>query len=46
MVVKVKLKIRSLRSGKEVVSSAFVNSGFEAETLQYGLILDKDTIKS
>lgn len=34
MVVRVKLKIRSLLSGSEVVSSALVNSGFEAETPQ------------
>lgn len=34
MVVRVKLKIRSLLSGSEVVSSALVNSSFEAETPQ------------
>lgn len=33
MAVRVKLRIRS-RHGKEVVSSALVNSGFEAETPQ------------
>ena len=32
--VRVKLKIKSLRSNREVVSSALVNSGFEAETSQ------------
>ena len=32
--VRVKLKIKSLRSNKEVISSALVNSGFEAETPQ------------
>ncbi|MEM1909881.1 MAG: hypothetical protein QXT79_10950, partial [Thermofilaceae archaeon] len=34
MAVRVKLRVRSLRSGREVVSSALVNSGFEAETPQ------------
>lgn len=34
MAIRVKLRIRSLKSGKEVVSSALVNSGFEAETPQ------------
>lgn len=34
MAVRVKLKIKSLRSGVEVVTSALVNSGFEAETPQ------------
>lgn len=34
MAVRIKLRVRSLRSGKEVVSSALVNSGFEAETPQ------------
>jgi len=34
VVVRVKLKIRSLLSGSEVVSSALVNSSFEAETPQ------------
>ena len=32
--VRVKLRIKSLRSGKEVITSALVNSGFEAETPQ------------
>ena len=34
MAVRVRLRIRSLRSGREVVSLALVNSGFEAETPQ------------
>ena len=34
MVVRVRLKIKSLLSGSEVISSALVNSGFEAETPQ------------
>ena len=34
MAVRVRLRIRSLRSSGEVVSSALVNSGFEAETPQ------------
>ncbi|MEM2677300.1 MAG: hypothetical protein QXU62_01545 [Thermofilaceae archaeon] len=34
MAVRVKLRVRSLRSGREVVSSALVNSSFEAETPQ------------
>ncbi|MFN4046635.1 MAG: hypothetical protein ACK4H7_04775 [Acidilobaceae archaeon] len=34
MAVRVKLRIKSLRSGREIVSSALVNSGFEAETPQ------------
>ena len=34
MAVRVRLRIRSLRSSVEVVSSALVNSGFEAETPQ------------
>ena len=32
--VRVKLRIRSLKSGREVLTSALVNSGFEAETPQ------------
>jgi len=32
--VRVRLKIRSLKSNKEIISSALVNSGFEAETPQ------------
>ena len=32
--VRVKLRIKSLRSNREVVTSALVNSGFEAETPQ------------
>ena len=34
MAVRVKLRIRSLRSSREVTSPALVNSGFEAETPQ------------
>ncbi|OYT47617.1 MAG: hypothetical protein B6U85_04830 [Desulfurococcales archaeon ex4484_42] len=34
MAVRVKLRIKSKASGKEVVTSALVNSGFEAETPQ------------
>ena len=34
MAVRVKLRIKSLRSNKEVISLALVNSGFEAETPQ------------
>ncbi|MEM1830705.1 MAG: hypothetical protein QW794_06980 [Thermosphaera sp.] len=34
MAVRVKLRVRSLRSRREVVSSALVNSSFEAETPQ------------
>ena len=34
MAVRVRLRIRCLRSGKEAVSSALINSGFEAETPQ------------
>jgi len=32
--VRIKLRIKSLRSHKEIVTSALVNSGFEAETPQ------------
>ena len=32
--IRVKLRIKSLRSNREVISSALVNSGFEAETPQ------------
>lgn len=32
--VRVRLKIKSLRSGREVLTSALVNSGFEAESPQ------------
>ena len=34
MAVRVRLRVRSLRASKEVVTSALVNSGFEAETPQ------------
>ena len=34
MVVRIKLKVKSLKSGREVLTSALVNSGFEAETPQ------------
>ncbi|RLE57214.1 MAG: hypothetical protein DRJ40_02535 [Thermoprotei archaeon] len=34
MAVRVRLRIRCLKSGREVVTSALVNSGFEAETPQ------------
>ena len=34
LAVRVKLKIRCLKTGKEVYTSALVNSGFEAETPQ------------
>lgn len=34
MAVRVRLRIRSRRSGREVVTSALVNSGFEADTPQ------------
>ncbi|MCX8205305.1 MAG: hypothetical protein N3H31_06615 [Candidatus Nezhaarchaeota archaeon] len=34
MAVRVRLRIRSLKGGGEVASSALVNSGFEAETPQ------------
>ncbi len=34
MAVRVKLRIRSLKSNEEVITSALVNSGFEAETPQ------------
>lgn len=34
MAVRLKIKIRSTSSGREEVSSALVNSGFEAETCQ------------
>jgi len=32
--VRIKLKVKSLKSGREVLTSALVNSGFEAETPQ------------
>lgn len=34
MVIRVKLRIKSLSTGKETTTSALVNSGFEAETPQ------------
>jgi len=34
MAVRVRLRVKSLRSGREVLTSALVNSGFEAETPQ------------
>ncbi len=34
MAVRVRLRIKCLKTGKEVVTSALVNSGFEAETPQ------------
>lgn len=34
MAVRVRLRVRSLRASKEVITSALVNSGFEAETPQ------------
>jgi len=34
VVVRIKLKVKSLKSGREVLTSALVNSGFEAETPQ------------
>ena len=34
MAIRVKLKIRSLKTNREVLTSALVNSGFEAETPQ------------
>ena len=34
MVVRIKLRIRSLKADKEIFTSALVNSGFEAETPQ------------
>ena len=34
MAVRIRLRIRCLRRSKEVVTSALVNSGFEAETPQ------------
>ena len=34
LVVRIKLRIRSLQSNEEVITSALVNSGFEAETPQ------------
>ena len=32
--MRIKLKVKSLKSGREVLTSALVNSGFEAETPQ------------
>jgi len=34
LAVRVKLRVKSLKAGKEVVTSALVNSGYEAETPQ------------
>lgn len=34
MAVRVKLRIKSLRTGRQVTTSALVNSGYEAETPQ------------
>ncbi len=34
MAVRVKLKIKALKTGREALTSALVNSGFEAETPQ------------
>jgi hypothetical protein len=34
LAVRVKIRIKSLKSGREVLTSALVNSGFEAETPQ------------
>jgi len=34
MAVREKLRIKSLRTGREVTTSALVNSGYEAETPQ------------
>ncbi len=34
MAVRVRLRVRALRTGKEVITSALINSGFEAETPQ------------
>jgi len=34
VVVRIKLKVKSLKSAREVLTSALVNSGFEAETPQ------------
>jgi len=36
MVVRVKLRVKCLRSGREILTSALVNSGYEADLIELG----------